>query len=93
MEPKDIDKGTYRDEVAALFRTLPAMWIGGDNISWIGGKAWRTRVGDCRTQLGMVIENRHYRELDGSNRSQYRYLPVEYTLTAEVTQRATGRKQ
>ena len=75
---------TYRDEVAALFRTLPAIWIHGENLAEVGGYyAWRTRVSDCRKQLGMVIENRQYREPNGRTRSQYRYLPVEYTLKAE----------
>ena len=81
MKPKpDGDPRSYRDLVAALFRTLPGNWIDGDSISQIGGKGWITRVSDCRTQLGLMIENRRQRERDGSTLSQYRYLPIEYQI-------------
>ena len=81
MKPKpDGDPRSYRDLVAALFRTLPGIWIDGDSISQIGGKGWSTRVSDCRTQLGLMIENRRQRERDGSTLSQYRYLPIEYQI-------------
>ncbi len=53
------DQGTYRDAVAEHFRAHPNAWIDGLTLSGIGGAyAWRTRVSNCRTELGMQIENR-----------------------------------
>lgn len=84
MEAQQEDKRSYRDKVAALFRTLPGIWIDGADVANIGGYyAWRTRISDCRKQLGMVIENRQQREPNGRTRSQYRYVPLEYRLTAK----------
>lgn len=67
---------TYRDAVAAYFRAHPQVWLDGMEIARIGGcYASRTRISDCRTQLGMAIENR-VRTLPGGRKvSEYRYLP------------------
>jgi hypothetical protein len=71
----------YRDEVAGLFRASPGAWIDGLTVASRGGAyAWRTRVSDCRVQLGMVIENRVRTLPDGSKASEYRYMLDEFAL-------------
>ena len=69
---------SYRDAVAALFKANPGVWIDGLEIARYGGAyAHRTRVSDCRTQLGMTIENR-VRRMPGTKRkvSEFRYVPT-----------------
>jgi len=71
----------YRDKVAGLFRASPGAWIDGLTVASRGGAyAWRTRVSDCRVQLGMVIENRVRALENGSKVSEYRYMPDEFAL-------------
>ena len=71
----------YRDKVAGLFRASPGAWIDGLTVASRGGAyAWRTRVSDCRVQLGMVIENRVRTLPDGSKASEYRYMLDEFAL-------------
>ena len=72
----------YRDKVAGLFRAAPGTWIDGLTVASHGGAyAWRTRVSDCRVQLGMVIENRVRALADGSRASEYRYMaPAAFVL-------------
>jgi hypothetical protein len=71
----------YRDKVAGLFRASPGTWIDGLTVASRGGAyAWRTRVSDCRVQLGMVIENRVRALENGSKVSEYRYMPDEFAL-------------
>ena len=68
----------YRHKVAGLFRASPGAWIDGLTVASRGGAyAWRTRVSDCRVQLGMVIENRVRTLPDGSKASEYRYMPAD----------------
>jgi len=68
----------YRDKVAGLFRASPGAWIDGLTVASRGGAyAWRTRVSDCRVQLGMVIENRVRALENGSKVSEYRYTPAD----------------
>jgi hypothetical protein len=68
---------TYRDAVAALFRARPGEWIDAHQIAAVGGSlAWRTRCSECRTQLGMRIENRQVREKNGRCHSSYRFVPM-----------------
>jgi hypothetical protein len=68
----------YRDKVAGLFRASPGAWIDGLTVASHGGAyAWRTRVSECRVQLGMVIDNRVRTLTDGSKASEYRYTPPE----------------
>ena len=67
---------TFRDATANLFRTHPHQWIDGTRISYFGGTyAWRTRISECRQQLGMAITNRQRKRPDGSTLSEYRYEP------------------
>ena len=71
----------YRDKVAGLFRASPGAWIDGLAVASHGGSyAWRTRVSECRVQLGMVIENRVRALEDGTRASEYRYMPDEFAV-------------
>lgn len=64
---------TMTQRVKALFEAHPDLWIDASDLMTVGGKCgWRTRVSDCRTQHGMVIENRTIRHR-GYTVSEYRY--------------------
>ena len=69
---------TYRDAVAAYFRAYPLVWIDGIELAKVGGcYASRSRIADCRTQLGMDIENRVRKaNPNGRKVSEYRYRPA-----------------
>lgn len=69
---------SYRDAVAAYFMAFPCQWIDGMELAKVGGcYASRTRIAECRTQLGMDIENRVRRaNLNGRKVSEYRFLPA-----------------
>ena len=69
---------TYRDAVAHYFKAHPGQWIDGLELARYGGAyAWRTRVSECHTQLGMDIEN-DVRRVPNTHRkvSLYRYRPA-----------------
>jgi hypothetical protein len=67
---------TYRDAVAHYFKAHPGAWIDGNLLATMGGcYAWRSRVSDCRTQLGMTIENRQ-RKVGRRTVSEYRFVPA-----------------
>ena len=71
----------FRDKVAGLFRASPGAWIDGLTLASRGGAyGWRTRVSECRVQLGMVIENRVRALADGTRASEYRYMPDEFAV-------------
>ncbi len=66
---------TFRDAVAVHFKAHPNSWVSAYELMDLGGKmAWRSRVSNCRTQLGMTIENRVRRLEDGEAYSEYRYV-------------------
>lgn len=76
---------TFRDAVAACFRARANVWIDGMTLAQHGGAyAWRSRVAECRTQLGMTIENRQ-RRVPGTGRtiSEYRWLPSGATESGD----------
>lgn len=53
---------TFRDSLAQFFRDRPGQWIDGMVLANVGGcYAYRTRISDLRTQLGMQIDNRQRR--------------------------------
>lgn len=67
----------FRDAVADLFKSKPGIWLDGIEISTVGGVyAYRTRISECRRQLGMDIENKVITLENGSRRSLYRYCPA-----------------
>lgn len=75
---------TFRDAVAAFFRARPNTWVDGMTLRDIGGcYAWRTRVSDCRKQLGMNIENR-CRKVGRRTVSEYRFIPAPVAKQIEI---------
>lgn len=71
---------SFRDRVAEYFRDRPGQWVDGRTLETIGGVyAWRTRLSECRRDLGMELQNRQrtIRKDDGSQFvvSEYRYQP------------------
>lgn len=72
-----IDPDSKLARVHALFVQKKGQWIDSEELAKAGGRcAWRTRCSECRTLLGMTIENRlrKVRTLDGDFViSEYRY--------------------
>lgn len=78
----------FRDRVAAFLKAHPGQWLPATAFEDVAGRqAWRTRLSDCRTQLGMDIENRvrTVRREDGSTwkLSEYRYVPANLLEMAQ----------
>lgn len=66
---------SYRDRVAQLFRDRPNQLIDGLTVAKVGGAyGWRTRISECRRQLGMAIENRKRKLPGGTIASEYCYV-------------------
>lgn len=70
-----------RDRVAHLFRDRAEVWLDSRLLEQVGGRcAWRTRISELRTQMGMTIENRQRRNVlengDVTVLSEYRYVPA-----------------
>jgi hypothetical protein len=66
---------TALDRVEQLFRSRPNQFISALEIATVGG--WlssRTRISECRTQLGMRIDNKT-EMVNGSKHSFYRFTP------------------
>lgn len=62
---------------ARFFRQHRRRWLSAFALMHVGGMLrWRTSVSECRTLLGMRIENRVRRTAQGI-RSEYRYLGKE----------------
>ena len=73
---------SLRDNLALYFQQHANVWIDGVTLEMIAGRyAWRSRVSDLRTQLGMDIRNRQMRQTDETGkrwtRSDYMYVPNE----------------
>ena len=67
---------SYRDRLAAYLRARPGQWLDGLELAReAGAYAWRTRLSECRTQLGMTVENRERKTPSGVTKSEYRYTP------------------
>ena len=71
---------TFRDQVAAFLQRHPNQWLPAIRFEAVGGRqAWRSRISDCRVELGMQIDNRVYRvkRADGATytQSEYRFVP------------------
>ena len=78
---------SFTQRVAEFFTERQGQWIDGKSLALIGGGyGWRTRVSNCRTELGMDIENRQRRikREDGSTFivSEYRYVGEVFRLRA-----------
>ena len=68
---------TFRDAVARTFILRKGQWIDARELMSIGGlMGWRTRVSNCRTQLGMQIRNRT-RKVGDITVSEYIYSESE----------------
>ena len=81
---------SFRDRVAAYLQARPGQWVDGLALQAIGGSyAWRTRLSECRTQLGMRIENQ-IRWLEASEGRGYRVS--EYRYVPEVTSEKSSEK-
>jgi hypothetical protein len=85
----------FIQRVADHFKNNPGQWIDGRDLEVVGGRyAWRSRVSDCRTRLGMIIENRqrHVKGQDGTRYtiSEYRYRPQE-SLGRDAGERGQAR--
>ena len=53
---------TFRDRLAAYLLQHQGEWIDGLELARLAGAyAWRTRLSECRTQLGLTVENRQRR--------------------------------
>ena len=75
-----------RDQVAEFLKHNENVWIDGRDIAKVGGAyAWRTRLSDCRTQLGMQIENR-VRTITRDDGSKYRLSEYKYEPPSEPYQ-------
>lgn len=98
------DTHSLTDTLAAFFKAKPEVWIDGHSLEGIAGRyAWRSRVSDCRTKLGMDIRNRQQRMTDAHGRtwtvSWYAYFPAPervpvtegHDLNAVVPDVNTGR--
>lgn len=73
-----------RDAVARLFLAFPGQWLSDQEFYGPGGRdAWRTRISDCRSQLGMNIENRLTRYPWGTL-SEYRYIKPAAPVQGEL---------
>jgi hypothetical protein len=68
---------SLRDRVAHYFTAHPNTWVSMQQLAHIGGTGgWRSRVVECRTQLGMHIDNQQ-RRVQGITISEYRYRPPQ----------------
>jgi hypothetical protein len=67
------------DRLERFFRSQPGIWIPARDFEDVAGRqAWRSRIAECRTKRGMVIENREDRDRSGRIvASWYRYLEHE----------------
>lgn len=69
-------KHTFLAHVANYLKGNPNQWVSAYVLMEIGGKmAWRTRLSECRTILGMTIENRQ-RKVGAQTVSEYCYRPA-----------------
>lgn len=83
-------------ELAEFFRAHTAEWIDARTLEGVAGRcAWRSRVSELRTKLGMTVENKQERltVADGTFAvlSSYRYLPhvpLGPDASADRTQRS-----
>lgn len=73
---------TLRNVVAAHFKANPGRWISMQELAELAGTGgWRTRVSECRVQLGMHLVNRTARiklaNGEKITQSHYRYVAAD----------------
>lgn len=76
---------SFTNHVADYFKARPLIWITAVALESVGGRqAWRTRVSNCRKDLGMDIRNRQQRMTDSEGKpwclSEYCYFPPAETV-------------
>ncbi len=75
----DLGPSSFTECVALLFKAAPMQWIDAKQLMVVGGMfGWRTRISNCRTELGMTIENKVERHTENGRTWQsscYRYVP------------------
>lgn len=75
---------TFRQAVADYLAGNPGQWIDGLVLQQIGGVyAWRTRLSECRTQLGMDVRNRQ-RKVGDHTVSEYMFVPRAVPVQASL---------
>ena len=73
------------ERIAALFRARPNEWLSAYLLMQSGGAmAWRTRVSECRTLLGMQIDSRVERDANGVAVSYYKFVPAAKPTQADL---------
>jgi len=80
---------TLTDTVAQAFKAHPGQLFSMQQLAKLAGTGgWRSRVSDCRTKLGMRIENYQQRRKlpDGRviRESFYRYVPPPQVTRDEI---------
>ena len=66
---------TFRDRLAAYLLQRPGIYIDGLELANVGGAyAFRTRISELRTQLGLDVRNRQ-RRVGKRVISEYAYFP------------------
>jgi hypothetical protein len=78
----------YREAVAAVFKAHPRKWLPSHRFYTAGGRdGWRTRISECRLELGMNIRPNKtisVRRSDGTLKyrlSLYCYVPPAVDAT------------
>ena len=66
----------FREAVAGYLRSRPNEWCSVYALMQVGGAmAWRSRISECRTQLGMRVDCKIERDGNGVAVSYYRFVP------------------
>jgi hypothetical protein len=79
-----VSEKTFTDAVVSVFEANPNAWVDAEALMLAGGRyAWRSRVSDCRTRLGMTIENR-LRKVGERTVSEYRFVPRAVPVQAAL---------
>lgn len=80
-------RNSFTHRVANYFKGRAGEWVDARELESVGGRqAWRTRVSECRCQLGMDITNRTRRVKTANGTvftiSEYRYDGEAFQLRA-----------
>lgn len=75
-----------RDALAAYFRSRPDQVLTHEELKALVGENLRSRISDCRDDLGMVIENVPVFKADGKTRGygSYRFRPESLGREADT---------